>query len=228
MNNTIQAGYGMKPCGGYAKAGAAKQAAGFPRMAAQSPAQGTGRMDSLQQEPALSEAEEMQLFKEEFYAELEQAASHPSLNSVSVKISDEAFRAMKNDPEYRSQVLSLLRRDMGSSVAPRSCSLLITVGATLDQYRGDSWPAGNDSEYRLRSQGSFYQRASGNREKQKALLEEYQERKAQAKQRQQQLLDEAARERSRMAQIGIRGTSFPSISELMKAKAVPGPYNGKE
>ena len=130
---------------------------------------------------------------------------------------------MKDDPEYRAQVLSLLQRDLGSSVAPRSCSLLITVGTNLDQYRGDSWPVGNDSEFRLRSKDSFYKRTSESRERQKELLEEYQEKKLQAKRRQQRLLDKAAQDRRLMAQIGAQEKSFSSIADLLKTRIATAP-----
>lgn len=35
--------------------------------------------------------------------------------------------------------------------------MLITVGATLNEYRADSWPVGYDSEFDVRSQNRFYE-----------------------------------------------------------------------
>lgn len=35
-----------------------------------------------------------------------------------------------------------IRRDWGDSYVLRNCSVLITVGATLNEYRADSWPVG--------------------------------------------------------------------------------------
>lgn len=179
---------------------------------------------AAQQRTELSEAEEMRLFQLEFYQELSQISSHPSISNAAVNISDEAFQAMKEDPEYRAQVLSLLERDLGASVAPRQCSLLITVGKTLSQYRGDSWSVGNDSEFHLRAKDSFYQRKSESKGRQKERLEQYQEKKLQAKRRQQRLQDKAVQERYRLAQIGAQETSFPSITDLLKmriASALP-------
>ena len=101
------------------------------------------------------------------------------------------------------KVLSLIQRDWGDSYAPRNCSVLITVGATLNEYRADSWPVGYDSEFDVRSQNSFYKRTSEKKDRQKELLEEYLEKRAQAKTQQQELLDEkvakAEQERSRLA-----------------------------
>ena len=84
----------------------------------------------------LSEAEEMEIFKKEFYDDLSKITVHNSLSNVAVNISEAALKAMKDDPEYREKILSLLQRDLGSSVAPRNCSAVFTVGATLNEYRG--------------------------------------------------------------------------------------------
>ena len=150
----------------------------------------------------LSEAEEMELFKKEFYEDLSKVTNHRTVSNAAVNISEAAFKAMKEDPQYREKVLSLIQRDWGDSYAPRNCSVLITVGATLNEYRADSWPVGYDSEFDVRSQNSFYKRTSEKKDRQKELLEEYLEKRAQAKRQQQELLDEKAakaeQERSRL------------------------------
>ncbi len=151
----------------------------------------------------LSEAEEMELFKKEFYEDLSKVTNHRTVSNAAVNISEAAFKAMKEDPQYREKVLSLIQRDWGDSYAPRNCSVLITVGATLNEYRADSWPVGYDSEFDVRSQNSFYKRTSEKKDRQKELLEEYLEKRAQTKRQQQELLDEkiakAEQERSRLA-----------------------------
>ena len=150
----------------------------------------------------LSEAEEMEQFKKEFYEDLSKVTNHRTVSNAAVNISEAAFKAMKEDPQYREKVLSLIQRDWGDSYAPRNCSVLITVGATLNEYRADSWPVGYDSEFDVRSQNSFYKRTSEKKDRQKELLEEYLEKRAQAKRQQQELLDERAakaeQERSRL------------------------------
>ena len=129
----------------------------------------------------LSETEEMEIFKKEFYDDLSKITVHNSLSNVAVNISEAAFKAMKDDPEYREKILSLLQRDMGSSVAPRNCSAVFTVGATLDEYRGDSWPVGYDSEFHTRSKNSFYKRTSDKKDRQKEIMEKYLQKRAQVK-----------------------------------------------
>ena len=151
-----------------------------------------------------TEAEEMLAFKRDFYAELERIPKNRTITNLAVNISEEAFKNMKDDPEYRAKIMSALQRDLTSSFAPLKASLLITVGATEKDYRGDSWSGpNNDSEFFARSQDSFYKKTSGQKDRNKELLEEYLEKRAQAKRQQQELLDEkvakAEQERSRLA-----------------------------
>ena len=104
----------------------------------------------------MSEAEAMTAFKKEFYDDLSKITNHRTVSNMAVNISEEAFQAMKDDPEYRSKVLQLIQHDWGDSYAPRNCSVLITVGTSIKDYRADSWPVGYDSEFYARSQNSFY------------------------------------------------------------------------
>ncbi len=152
----------------------------------------------------LSEAEEMVIFKKEFYAEIDKIPRDRTIANVAINISEEAFKNMKADPKYREQMLSVIRRDMTGSVAPApDCSMVITVGATAKDYRADSWSVNNDSEFYARSQDSFYKKTSGQKDRDKELSKEYLEKRAQVKKRQQELLDEKIakqeQERSRMA-----------------------------
>ena len=139
----------------------------------------------------LTEAEEMAAFKKEFYAELERIPKNRTIINLAVNISEEAFENMKADPEYRAKIMSVLQRDLTSSFAPLKASLLITVGATEKDYRGDSWSGpNNDSEFFARSQNSFYKKTSGQKDRQKELLKEYLKKRAQEKRQQKELLDE--------------------------------------
>ena len=179
MSNMIQPGYGMRTYSSPTKARKARQTGTqgsiFMDMAARASEKKNdvfevNGTEATQQKAELSKAEEMQLFKKEFYEDLSKIICNPTVSNAAVNISDAAFQAMKDDPEYRAQVLALLQRDLGASYAPRNCSVLITVGTSLDQYRADSWPVGNDSEFRLRSKDSFFKRTSENRDRQKELL----------------------------------------------------------
>ena len=172
----------------------------------------------------LSEAEEMELFKKEFYEDLSKVTNHRTVSNAAVNISEAAFKAMKEDPQYREKVLSLIQRDWGDSYAPRNCSVLITVGATLNEYRADSWPVGYDSEFDVRSQNSFYKRTSEKKDRQKELLEEYLEKRAQAKRQQQEILNEkiakAEQERSRLAKAWAGDRQMAAASNAYDANVM--------
>ena len=57
----------------------------------------------------LSEAEEMELFKKEFYAELDRIPKNRTITNLAVNISEEAFKNMKADPKYRAKIMSALQ-----------------------------------------------------------------------------------------------------------------------
>ena len=174
MSNTIQPGYGTRTYSSPTKAREARQTGTqgsiFMDMAARASEKKNdvfeiNGTEATQQKAELSKAEEMQLFKKEFYEDLSKIICNPTVSNAAVNISDAAFQAMKDDPEYRAQVLSLLQRDLRASFAPRNCSILITVGTNLNQYRADSWPVGNDSEFHSHSKGSFWEQRMENHKK---------------------------------------------------------------
>ena len=206
MSNTIQPGYGMRTYSSPTKAREAMQIGTqgsiFMDMAARASEKKNGVFEvngteATQQKAELSKAEEMQLFKKEFYEDLSKVICNPTVSNAAVNISDAAFQAMKDDPEYRAQVLSLLQRDLGASYAPRNCSVLITVGTSLDQYRADSWPVGNDSEFHTRSKGSFWEQRM---ERHKKYME---------------LAKEAAAKRRLMMKLRMNGGSVSAAELLM-------------
>ena len=175
----------------------------------------------------LSEVEEMEIFKKEFYEDLSKITNHKTVSNAAVNISEAAFKALKDDPQYREKILSLIQRDWGDSYAPRNCSVLITVGATLNEYRGDSWPVGYDSEFDVRSQSSFYKRTSEKKDKQKELLEEYLEKRAQTKKQQQEMLNEKIakqeQERNRLLQSWNNERQLAKASNAYEANVMVEP-----
>lgn len=172
----------------------------------------------------LSEVEEMELFKKEFYEDLSKVINHRTVSNAAVNISEAAFKAMKDDPQYREKVLSLIQRDWGDSYAPRNCSVLITVGAALNEYRADSWPVGYDFEFDARSQNSFYKRTSEKKDRQKELLKEYLEKRAQEKKQQQEVLNEKIAklepERSRLSQSWFNERQITKASNAYEANVM--------
>ena len=150
----------------------------------------------------LSEAEEMEIFKKEFYEELSKITNHRTVSNAAVNVSEAAFKAMKDDPEYKQQVLNWIRHDLGASYGSRNASVMLTVGSTLEECRGDAWPVSADSEFGIRSQDSFYKRTNDKKDSQKELLEEYLKKRAQVKKQEQEMLNEKIakqeQERSRL------------------------------
>ena len=142
----------------------------------------------------LSEAEEMELFKKEFYEELSKIKIDRHNINVAINISEDAFKKMKEDPQYKQQILNLLKRDLGSSL-PANYSAVFTIGSSIKDYRGDAYPVGYDSEFYARSQNSFYKKTSEHKDRQKELLEEYLEKRAQTKRLQEKLMNEEVAEK---------------------------------
>ena len=206
MSNIIQPSFGARTYTAPAKSRETKQTgtqgSSFLDLAARASRSTTDVLEinsteSPQQKTVLSETEEMQLFKKEFYEDLSKIVCNPTVSNAAVNISDAAFQAMKDDPEYRAQVLSLLQRDLGASFAPRNCSILITVGTDLNQYRADSWPVSNDSEFHSRSKGSFWEQRM---ERHKKYME---------------LAEEAAAKRRLMMKLRMNGGSISAAELLM-------------
>ena len=179
---------------------------------------GTGKADSTYE---LSEAEEMEIFKKEFYDDLSKINIHRTVSNAAVNISEEAFKAMKDVPGYRDKILSLLQRDLKASYVPGDCSVLITVGATLDDYRGCSWSVGYDSEFHMRLRNSFYKRTSGKQDKQKEILEKYLQKQAWVKKQQQEILNEKIvkqeQERNRLLQLWNNERQLAEASNAYEA-----------
>ncbi len=143
----------------------------------------------------VSKEEEMEAFKREFYAELDKIPKDRTIANVAINISEEAFRNMKADPEYREQMLSVIRRDMTGSVAPApDCSMVITVGATAGDYRADSWSVNNDAEFYTRSRSSFYKRMDDKKADRKERMEAYLEKRAQMKRQRRERMREKTAE----------------------------------
>lgn len=152
-------------------------------------------------ELSLSPEEEMAIFKKEFYDELSKIKTHSTVINVAINISEDAFVKMKEDPQYKKEVLNLIKRDMGDSYAPRNCSILLTVGSSLSEYRGDGWPVTADSEFGLRSQNSFYKKTNSNKNKYKELHEEYIQKSFEEKQYQKKILEKRKNEEDRVSDL---------------------------
>lgn len=171
----------------------------------------------VEQAKEMTPEEELEAFKKEFYQELSQITMHSTVSNAAVNVTEAAFKRMKDDPEYKQQVLNWIKHDLGASYGSRNASVMLTVGSTLEECRGDAWPVSADSEFGIRSQDSFYKRSNERKERQEELLEEYLEKRAQAKKLQEKLMNEEVAEKK--LEHGRMMKSWYSESHVSQASA---------
>ena len=162
--------------------------------------QNTKKTTSKADASGMQEEQSMAEFKKEFYNDLEKITINSSIEDVTINISEKAFENMKADPEYREKILSLLQRDLGAyyGSGPRRACLLMNVGATLNDYRGDSWPICNNSEYHARTSSgdSFFKKSREKSDRSDEILERYLEKREETKALQEKLWkDKAAKQK---------------------------------
>lgn len=117
----------------------------------------------------LTEAEEMEIFKKEIYKELRAIDSMAPSHQLShaVHITDGAFKRMKEEPEYKSKIMDLLRRDTnGSTILPYKTHVTTTIGENISDYSAygaNVYPHDSaetklekKSEANRKAEGSFY------------------------------------------------------------------------
>lgn len=131
-------------------------------------------------------------YKQYIYDRIASLPMHESnmLDSVSVKITEEGFEAMKNDPEYEQWVLDSLQSnfnypDVWSSVCGGKFCVFY-FGATKEESHGESWRLGfRNGEGRKafdeKSKESFWERRQKRREEWLEQLEELADKKALSK-----------------------------------------------
>ena len=116
------------------------------------------------------------------------------------------------------------RNSPQNEVKTQDKAQMITVGSSLNDYRADSWPVGYDSEFDIRSKNSFYKKTSNKKDRQKELLEEYLEKRAQVKKQQQEMLNEKIakqeQERSRLLRSWNNERLLSKASNAYEANAM--------
>lgn len=88
----------------------------------------------------LTEQEEMVLFQQEFYAEIAKIPMSGQLNTLAVRVTDEGWKRMKEHPEYREKMMSLIKRDTTGTYFGKT-NEIITIGRSSAEYRASSFPA---------------------------------------------------------------------------------------
>ena len=129
---------------------------------------------------------------------------HPSQagESYAIRISDEGFEAMKNDPEYEKWVLDDLKECFATPVPAwyqamggPSRYTIFTYGATKEDFRGEGYPVGvqgNKARFDSDADNSFWSRRA---EKEKQINEQVQKRAIKKKQMAEELAKRIEKER---------------------------------
>lgn len=97
---------------------------------------------------------------------------------VSIRISDEGYMVMKNDPEYEKWVLDSIRENLASydPLGSRYGGKYVTLyfGASKEEYRGEVWRPPYMDEEQRRSQKAVADRENERRaERRRRLKEQY-------------------------------------------------------
>lgn len=106
----------------------------------------------------LNQEQDIEWFRNRVHENLEAIPFDHSVVNGAVDISAEGLQAMNADKGYTEQIMNLIRHDFSSSYSPRSVSVQIRIGATLDEYRVDTWAAADEAAFKSRTAGSFYVR----------------------------------------------------------------------
>lgn len=125
----------------------------------------TVTMESEEKVPSrrLTSEEEMFQFQQEFYAEVAKIPMSGGINSLAVRITDEGWKRMKEQPEYREKMLSLIKRDT-TGTYPCKVNEIITIGRSPGEYRASS--------YGVERKVDKKDRSARRRKKKKEMLQE--------------------------------------------------------
>ena len=95
----------------------------------------TSKVESVDQTQELSDAEKLENFKKEIWYEINSMPRSSSI-SWSIKISDDAFERMMNEPEFKEKVMNLIRED---ATVGRSPITACVVTVDVNGYSGYSY-----------------------------------------------------------------------------------------
>ena len=159
-------------------------------------------------------------YKAYFNEKMNSLYTHPSQRNMNdvIDITDAAYKRMQTDPEYEKKILDALAQNKAVNFGGNIPVIAyMHIDDTWEKCYGYTQGMKENVGY---SGSSSAKKADAGREKkarQKELLEEYLEKRAQAKRQQQELLDEKAvkaeQERSRLAK------AWSSKQQMAKASS---------
>lgn len=110
----------------------------------------------------LNQEHDIEWFRNRLKENLEAIGFDHSVVNGAVDITAKGLQAMNSDRAYCDQIMTLIRHEFSSSYAPRSVSIQISIGETLDEYRVDTWTAVDEREFKAKTANSFYRRTGHN------------------------------------------------------------------
>ncbi|MGN0345886.1 MAG: hypothetical protein ACI4DU_01240 [Lachnospiraceae bacterium] len=172
----------------------------------------------------LSEAEELELFKKEIWNEIN---SMPWGANTSIQITDEAFRKMMEDGEFKNKMMKIVREDaIGSN---KMCGGTL-INIDENGYKGYSYMADHAKEAgtafsaHSKDKDAFYVKKAEKKREYMKLLEE--------KRLKQELLDEkiakSELERSRLAKTWAGDRQRAKASNAYDANVVTETVSGRD
>ncbi len=137
-------------------------------------------------------------------------------DSISVNISDEGFKAMKNDPEYEEWVIGVLKRDWMTynpwAAVAGGNMVVYHIGASKEEYRVTSAPMGTGKKECEKPEKGFWE----NREHMAELLELHLKKLEQT-----ELLEHGSLARAIVERKMIVGEDIPASEESVLPEAMP-------
>ena len=166
-------------------------------------------------------------YKTYFDEKMNSLYTHPSQRGMNwtIDITDAAYKKMQEDPEYEKKILDALAKNKAVDFGGNIPVVAYThIDDTYEKCYGYTQGMKENVGY---SGSSSAKRTDAGREKkarQKELLEEYLEKRAQAKRQQQELLDEkvakAEQERSRLAKAWSSKQQMAKASRAYEANVM--------
>lgn len=117
---------------------------------------------------ALTKEQEMEQFKQEFWAEVAGIPKTSTIDNLAIHITDKGWERMKEEPEYREKMMGLIKRDTTGNFICQVNSV-ITIGADEKEYHADSWSSQSNKFWQKINKNSYMER----RKKRKKELQEY-------------------------------------------------------
>ena len=137
-------------------------------------AQAAGQTNEAAATQEVSEVDEMAAFKQEIYKELAEIDSMTAASVLtnSIHITEDGFQRMKDDPEYRKEIMDWLRADARDShKVPFDCHVTTTITSAGATSYGISDTATTPQWVNSKAEGAFYR--SDRRAEQRKRNNEY-------------------------------------------------------